>query len=65
MGPRSFQIQIRDLKRDLPPLKQGYPTTFVFIKFSPSQTVEAAEAGKTLFRAPLTLGVRVWGTTQL
>ena len=41
------------------------PYNFYFIKFSPSLTVEAAEAGQTLFRAPLTLG---WGygvATQL
>jgi hypothetical protein len=37
------------------------PYNFCFIKFSPSQTVKAAEAGQTLFRAPLTQGFRVWG----
>jgi hypothetical protein len=34
------------------PTKTGMPYNFCFIKFSPSQTVEAAEAGQTLFRAP-------------
>jgi hypothetical protein len=37
------------------------PYNFCFIKFSPNQTVEAAEGGQTLFRGPLTLGDRVWG----
>ncbi len=37
------------------------PYNFYFTKFSPSLTVEAAEAGQTLFRAPLTPGVGVWG----
>jgi hypothetical protein len=32
------------------------PYNLYFIKFSPSLTVEAAEAGKTLFRGP-----RAWG----
>jgi hypothetical protein len=44
------------------------PYNFCLIMFSPSQTVEAAEAGQTLFLVPLTLGVRVWGcnlTTKL
>jgi hypothetical protein len=43
------------------PTKRGMPYNFYFIKFSPSLTVEAAEAGQTLFRAPLTPGVGVWG----
>ena len=34
---------------------------FCFIKFLPNQMVEAAEARKTLFRAPLTPWFGVWG----
>ncbi len=44
-----------------PPTSIGVPYNFCFIKFSPNQTVEAAEAHLTLFRAPLTPGVGVWG----
>ncbi len=60
MGHRSFRIQIMDLKMWCAPTKTGMPYNFCFIKFSPSQMVESAEAGQMLFRAPLTLGVRVW-----
>ncbi len=37
------------------------PYNFYFIKFSPSQRVEASEAGQTPFRVRKTLGVGVWG----
>jgi hypothetical protein len=43
-----------------PPTKTGAPYNFCFIKFSPNQMVEAAEARQTMFRAFLTLGVGVW-----
>ncbi len=58
MGPRSFQIQIRDQKMWSVPTKTGMPYNFCFIKFLQSQTVETAEAGQTLFRAPWHWG---WG----
>ncbi len=61
MGPRSFGIQITDLKMWPAPTKTGVPYNFCFIKFSPNRTFEAAEAHPTLFRAPLILGVGVWG----
>ena len=48
-------------KNVIRPTKTGMPYNFCFIKFSPSQMVEAAEACQTPFRASLTLGVRVWG----
>jgi hypothetical protein len=48
-------------KNVIHPNKTGMPYNFCFIKFLPSLTVEAAEAGHTLFIAPLTLGVGVWG----
>jgi hypothetical protein len=48
-------------KNVIHPTKTGMPYNFCFIKFSPSQMVEAAEAGQTPLRASLTLGVRVWG----
>jgi hypothetical protein len=35
-----------------PPNKTGLPYNFGLIKFSPSCTVEAADAPQTLFRAP-------------
>jgi hypothetical protein len=38
------------------------PYNIYCIKFSPSLMVEAAEAGQTLFIAPLTPGVGVWGS---
>jgi hypothetical protein len=60
MGPRAFQIQIRDVKMLSDPTKTGMHYNFCFIKFSPSQTVEAAEEGQTPFRVPLTLVFRVW-----
>jgi hypothetical protein len=37
------------------------PYNFCFIKFLPSQTVEAEHAGHTLFRGFSAQGVRVWG----
>ncbi len=43
------------------PTKTGAPYNFCFIKFSPNRMVEAAEARQTMFMAPLTLGVGVWG----
>ncbi len=61
MGPRSFQIQIRDLKIWSALTKMGVPYNFCFMKFSPNWTVETAEAPQTPFRAPLTLGVGAWG----
>ena len=45
-------------KNAICPPKTGVPYNVCFIKFSPSQMVEAAEAGHTLFRTPMT---RVWG----
>jgi hypothetical protein len=48
-------------KNVIRPTKTGMPFNFCFIKFLPSLTVEAAEAGQTLFIAPLTPGVGVWG----
>ncbi len=53
-GPSGSRLSIQ--KCDPPPLK--YAHNFCFIKFSPYQTVEAAEARQTLFRVPLPLG---WG----
>ncbi len=61
IGPRSFRIQITDLKMWSASTKIGAPYNFSFIKFSPNWTVEAAEARQTLFRAPRTPGVGVWG----
>jgi hypothetical protein len=62
-GPSGSGLQVE--KCDLPPTKTGMPYNFYFIKFSPTLTVEAAEAGQTLFRAPWPRG---WGygvATQL
>jgi hypothetical protein len=39
------------------PTKTGMPNNFCFIKFSPSQTVEAAEESQTLFKAPKPGGI--------
>jgi hypothetical protein len=44
-----------------PPPKMVLPYNFGFIKFLPSLTVEAIDAPQTLFRTPLTPGVRVQG----
>jgi hypothetical protein len=44
-----------------PPPKTALPYNVCFIKFLPSLTVEAVDAPQTLFRAPLTPGVRVQG----
>ncbi len=48
----TFQIQITDPKMLSAPTKTGASYNFCFIKFSPNQMVEAAEAHQTLFRAP-------------
>jgi hypothetical protein len=59
--PRSFWIQITEATMWSAPTETGMPYNFCFIKFSPSQMVEATEAGQTPIRASLTLGVGVWG----
>jgi hypothetical protein len=59
--PRSFWIQITEATMWSAPTETGMPYNFCFIKFSPSQTVEATEAGQTPIRASLTLGVGVCG----
>jgi hypothetical protein len=53
--------EIMDPKMWPVPTKTGAPDNFCFIKFSPDWMIEAAEAHQTLFRAPLTPGVGVWG----
>ncbi len=58
-GPVPSRSRLWIQKCDLPPLKTGVPYNFCFIKFSPNQTDEAAEAHQTLFRPPLTPGVGV------
>ncbi len=51
-GPGPSRSRLRAQKYDPPPLKQIFPTPFVFIKFLPSLTVQAVDAPQTLFRAP-------------
>ncbi len=60
VGPRSFQIRIRDPKMWSTPTKIGASYNVCLIKCSPNYMVEAAEALQALFRAPL-WGVRLWG----
>jgi hypothetical protein len=59
-GPGPSRSGLQAQKYD-PPTKTDLPYNFCFIKFLPSLTVEAVDAPQNLFRAPLTLGVRVQG----
>jgi hypothetical protein len=58
-SPESSRFGLHSQKYDLPPIKQTFPTNFVFIKFLPCHTVGAVDAPQTLFRDPLTLEVRL------
>ncbi len=51
-GPGPSRSGLRAQNYNLPPLKHIFPTTFVFLKFLPSITVEAVDFLLTLFRAP-------------